>query len=437
MKMTVIGLGYLGVTHAIAMAKIGHRVYGIDPDANKVALLSAGVVPFYEPDLNEELLSVMELGRISFSTVHTEGSGEADLHWICVGTPQADESGKANTEYLESAVKDVVKIAKPGSIIVGKSTVPVGTHKELLDIIQSEKDNIRLAWNPEFLREGTALADSLNPDRIVIGDSNDGCYQVIVEAYDAIIKESTPIIHTNLPTAELVKVASNSFLATKISFINAIAEISELTGADVRQVAESMGHDERIGNKFLRAGIGFGGGCLPKDIRAFRARAEELGLSDSFTFLDEVDIINSRSRARVINSVRNKLGTVKGKIVSVLGAAFKPNSDDIRESPALDIALELLKLGAQVKIHDPKANNHVRALGTELLVFDDVYDVFIESDIILHLTEWHEYQELDIKRVAGLVSQRSIIDGRLALKSSEWLSHGFTVSYLGVGQSEL
>jgi UDPglucose 6-dehydrogenase len=433
MKMTVIGLGYLGVTHAIAMSKIGHTVYGVDPDESKVNMLNSGKLPFYEPGLEEELHNAISLGLLSFSVNHKSTSSEADLHWICVGTPQSSKGGNANTDYLEDAFKSVLKVAKEDSIVVGKSTVPVGTYKNLMEILETEKSNVRLAWNPEFLREGTALQDSLNPDRIVIGDNDDGCYQIIVDAYRGIIKDTTPLVHTNIPTAELVKVASNSFLATKISFINAVAEMSELTGADVRQIAEAMGYDERIGNKFLRAGIGFGGGCLPKDIRAFKANAQELGIGESFNFLDQVDFVNNRRREKVVSLTLDALGTLEGKAIAVLGASFKPNSDDIRESPALEIALKLSELGAEVKIHDPKANQNVKQLNTNLIVEDNLYDVFNNSDIILHLTEWQEYRNLDLEKVSKLVNQSNVIDGRLALDSELWENHGFNFKALGIG----
>ena len=428
LKLAVIGTGYLGATHAACMAKMGFEVIGVDNDANKVATLSKGELPFYEPTLPELLSEQVKSGRLKFTSDFSEIS-DCDVHFICVGTPQVENGLAADLTFISNAFEAVCKVAKPGALLVGKSTVPVGTAQKLSS--QMPK-HLELAWNPEFLREGFAVEDTLRPNRLVVGVTSDRAEEILKKVYQNNLKEGTPWIRADLPTAELVKVAANSFLATKISFINAMAEICEAAGGDVTVLAKAIGYDPRIGNRFLHAGIGFGGGCLPKDIRAFMARAEELGASQSLEFLREIDSINSRARQRVIDVVRNELGMdLKSKKIAVLGAAFKPDSDDVRDSPALDIAAQLHAAGAVVKIHDPKAIVPAKRRFPALEFVDEVEACIKGSDLILHLTEWKIYRELDPIKLKSLVNNPSIIDGRNALDRESWRAAGWRFHGLG------
>ena len=433
MKITVIGLGYLGATHAIAMAELGHDVIGIEANPKRLSDLQNGVVPFYEPGLDEALQAVLAKGNIKFQENHTEESREADLHFLCVGTPQLPGSYAANTEYLHSAVKALAPYLREDAVIAGKSTVPVGTSAVLSQVLE-EATGVKphLAWNPEFLREGTALEDSLRPDRIVIGVNDERSAEVLRKVYEPITVHGTPFLVTDIPTAELVKVAANSFLATKISFINAMAEIAEGSGADAVALAEAIGYDERIGNKFLRNGIGFGGGCLPKDIRAFMARAEELGVGKAVDFLDDIDHINLRRRVRVVDLLKQELGSLSGKRILVLGAAFKPNSDDLRDSPAIAVAKLILAEGANLVMHDPISLENVRAANPEFIAEDDLIKAATGADALVLATEWNDYREAGVpETLAGVVANKLIIDGRNALKVEKWQQAGFRLIALG------
>ena len=434
MKISVVGCGYLGAVHAACMAELGHDVLGIDVDDTKVAALSAGRAPFYEPGFEELLARALGTGRLRFTTTPGDDLADVDLHFIAVGTPQSD-TGAADLSYVDAAVATLLAGAAPGSVVVGKSTVPVGTAAHLADRL-AERD-IALVWNPEFLREGFAVADTLHPDRIVYGLSADPARAELGrtrldEVYARLLADGIPQIVTDYVTAELVKVAANSFLATKISFINAMAELCEATGGDVTALADALGHDERIGRRFLGAGVGFGGGCLPKDIRAFVARAQELGVHDAVSFLREVDAINQRRRDRVVDLALRSLGDqLPGARVTVLGAAFKPNSDDIRDSPALDIAHRLHMLGAQVSITDPKALDAAVRRHPDLVAEPDTQKALQDADLVLLLTEWDEYVQLGPARVANLVRRPVIIDGRNALNPARWRASGWTYHGLG------
>ncbi|QEH93823.1 UDP-glucose/GDP-mannose dehydrogenase family protein [Dermacoccus abyssi] len=436
LKISVIGTGYLGAVHAACMAELGHTVVGIDTDASKIEALAAGRSPIYEPGLPELLTSTGESGRLTWST-DISAAADADVHFVCVGTPQRAGEYAANTDYVFAAFTALAPHMKAGSIAVGKSTVPVGTVPRVLEAIRENvTDGIdaRLVWNPEFLREGFAVKDTLTPDRFVYGvegEFADADVEKLDEVYDKALAAGTPRLVTNYATAELVKVSANAFLATKISFINAMAEICEATGGDVLALADAIGHDERIGRKFLGAGVGFGGGCLPKDIRAFLARGEELGLPDSVAFLRGVDATNLRRRERVVTLVEGALGDVAGKPIAVLGAAFKPNSDDIRDSPALDVAERLVQLGADVRVHDPEALPVARANRPGPNYVDTVDEALDGAQIVLHLTEWKQYRELDPAEVATKVANKVVIDGRNALDGARWADAGFTVHSLG------
>ena len=431
LRVSVIGTGYLGATHAACIASLGFQVIGVDVDPAKIELLAKGKVPFYEPDLEDLLTSEISAGRLSFSTDFS-AIKDADIHFICVGTPQQANSLAADMRFVDAALDAIAPIAKPGTLIVGKSTVPVGTAARLRERLLKVNPAVDLAWNPEFLREGFAVEDTLRPNRLVVGVTNDAAESKLKELYKSNLDAGTPWIRADLPTAELVKVAANSFLATKISFINAMAEICEAAGGDVTVLAKAIGYDPRIGNRFLQAGIGFGGGCLPKDIRAFMARAGELGAEQALEFLREIDSINLRARARVIELVRKDLSEdLRGKKIAVLGAAFKPDSDDVRDSPALDISAQIQAAGATVVVHDPKAIANAEKR-FPALSFNQSIDATLDgADLVLHLTEWKIYREIDPSKVKGLVKNPTIIDGRNALDRDKWIAAGWKFRALG------
>jgi len=436
LKLSVIGTGYLGATHAACMASLGFEVIGFDIEASKIDLLSKGKVPFYEPELEELLSEQIKSGRLTF-TSNIADLAEADVHFICVGTPQIKNGNAADLTYVNSALESIAKFVKPGGLVVGKSTVPVGTATKLRNRLLELNPKADLAWNPEFLREGFAVEDTLRPNRLVVGVVNDSAEQILKEVYANNLKEKTPWVRADLPTSELVKVAANSFLATKISFINAMAEICEAAGGDVTVLAKAIGYDPRIGSRFLQAGIGFGGGCLPKDIRAFMARAEELGASQAVEFLKEIDAINLRARQRIIELVRKDLADdLRGKKVAILGAAFKPDSDDVRDSPALDIAAQIQAAGAVVTVHDPKAIANAQKRFPALNFADDVNATLKDSEIVLHLTEWKIYREIDPVKVKSIVKNPIIIDGRNALDRDLWRSAGWKFRALGRSNNE-
>lgn len=431
LKVSVIGTGYLGATHAACMSSLGFEVIGVDVDAAKIELLTTGRVPFYEPGLEELLQKEIASGRLTFTT-DFKAIADAGVHFICVGTPQQEGSLAADLKYVDAALDAVAAICKPGALVVGKSTVPVGTAARLRERLLRINPGADLAWNPEFLREGFAVEDTLHPNRLVVGVTSDAAEAKLKEIYASNLAENTPWVRADLPTSELVKVAANSFLATKISFINAMAEVCEAAGGDVTVLAKAIGYDPRIGSRFLQAGIGFGGGCLPKDIRAFMARAGELGADQALEFLREIDSINLRARQRVIELVRKDLSdNLAGKKIAVLGAAFKPDSDDVRDSPALDIAAQIAAAGAIVTIHDPKAIAPAKKRFPALGFSEDIEGALKGADLVLHLTEWKIYRELDPAKMAKLVANPIIIDGRNALDRDAWIAAGWKFRALG------
>ena len=433
--LSVVGLGYLGTTHAACMSSLGYTVVGVDTDESKVAMLSRGELPFYEPGLEELLKTQLLSGRLTFAADYSHVE-KADVHFICVGTPQKEESLAADLSYVYAAVSSLAPHLKAGSLVVGKSTVPVGTAQDLASRLALSAPKSDLAWNPEFLREGFAIEDTLRPNRLVVGVTNDLAEQILRQVYAPLLEIGTPWIRADLPTAELVKVAANSFLATRISFINAMAEVCEAAGADVTILAQAIGYDPRIGNKFLQAGIGFGGGCLPKDIRAFMARAEELGAKQALEFLREIDAINLRARQRVIDVVRKMLSEDLTEFkIAVLGAAFKPESDDVRDSPALDIAAQLHAAGADVIVHDPKAISNAKKRFPNLKFAQTARECITGSDLVLHLTEWREYRDLKPEEVVDLVKTPRIIDGRNVLDRDRWVKAGWKFHALGRSES--
>lgn len=437
LTISVIGTGYLGVVHAACMADLGHTVIAVDSDATKVESLSRGVAPMYEPGLDQLLARVLPTGRLRFTTEYSGLEG-VDVHFICVGTPQAKGDNAADTSFVFAAAGSLAPHLTQDALVVGKSTVPVGTAARLRDHLQSGAPSgvaVRLAWNPEFLREGFAIQDTVAPNRFVYGvdgPSAKADVALLDTVYAGPLASGTPRLVSDFPTAELVKVAANAFLATKISFINAMAEVCEAAGADVVQLADALGHDDRIGRKFLNAGVGFGGGCLPKDIRAFMARAAELGADEALEFLRDIDAINVRRRSRMVDLAREQCdGTLVGKRVAVLGAAFKPDSDDIRDSPALDIAKAARKEGAIVTVHDPKAMNAARRAYPDLAYAETVQEACAGANVVLHLTEWKQYREIDVVALATIVANPTIIDGRNILDPTLWRAAGWTYRALG------
>lgn len=437
MRCTVFGTGYLGATHAAGMAELGHEVLGVDVDPGKIAKLAAGDIPFYEPGLRKMLRDNIEAGRLHFTTDYDEAAEFGDVHFLGVGTPQKKGEYAADLRYVQSVIDTLVPRLRRSAVIVGKSTVPVGTAAELgaraRELAPAGID-VEVAWNPEFLREGFAVKDTLHPDRIVLGVQADSqrAEAAIRELYARILERGVPFLLTDLQTAELVKVSANAFLATKISFINAIAEVCEATNADVTVLADALGYDPRIGRRFLNAGLGFGGGCLPKDIRAFMARAGELGADPALTFLREVDSINMRRRTRMVELTTKACGgTLLGANIAVLGAAFKPESDDVRDSPALNVAGMLQLNGAAVNVYDPKAMDNSRRVFPTLNYSTSVIEACDRADAVLVLTEWQEFLDLDPEQLATTVRVKVIVDGRNCLDVAKWQAAGWRVHALG------
>ena len=434
MRITVIGTGYLGAVHATCMAESGHEVLGVDVDPARLAALSAGRPPFFEPGLPDLLRRTVDSGALRFSTSLAEAGEFGEVHFVCVGTPQQPGSYAADLSHVDAVVDGLAPNLQGGALVVGKSTVPVGTAARLADRIAGLARDVdaELAWNPEFLSEGTAVQDTLKPDRVVVGVTSERADALLRKVYAPMVEVGCPYISTDLATAELVKVAANSFQATKISFINAMADVCDAAGGDVVTLADAIGYDPRIGRRFLSAGVGFGGGCLPKDIRAFIARAGELGVDEALSFLRNVDEINMRRRQRAVEVARELVGgTFLGRNIAVLGAAFKPDSDDVRDSPALNVAAAVQLQGAQVRVHDPAAMDNARALFPTLDYAPDVEKACEHADLVLHLTEWRDYRELDPSVLAGIVRQPRVLDGRNALDMQMWRAAGWTVRALG------
>ena len=438
-RLAVFGTGYLGATHAAAMAELGHEVIGVDVDPRKIASLAARKAPIIEPRLEELMARHLQSGRLRFTASYAEAADFADAHFIAVATPQKQGDFAADLSYVDAVIAELGPLLRRPAVIFGKSTVPVGTAARLSEALQRLAPagaGVELAWNPEFLREGFGVHDSLHPDRMVLGvqrGSGGRAEEVARTIYGPIIAEGVPFLVTDWATAELVKTAANSFLATKISFINAMAELCETAGADVSELADAIGHDDRIGRRFLNAGIGFGGGCLPKDIRAFMARAGELGADQTFAFLREVDNINMRLRSRMVGLASQTVGgSLIGAKVAVLGAAFKPESDDVRDSPALNIAGQIHLQGAAVSVYDPQANDNARRIFPTLDYSHSVSSACQDADVVLVLTEWEEFRSLDPATLESVVRHHRVIDGRNCLDSERWRSAGW--DYRGFGR---
>ncbi|MDY6055675.1 UDP-glucose/GDP-mannose dehydrogenase family protein [Micrococcus sp.] len=455
MRLSVVGTGYLGATHAACMAELGFEVLGVDVDPAKIERLARGEVPFHEPGLPELLRRHVDSGRLRFTTDITEAARWADVHFIGVGTPQRVGESAADLTYVDAAVESLAAAVDRDALIVGKSTVPVGTARRLTDRVVGIRaaaglpGTVELAWNPEFLREGFAVKDTLTPDRLVVGVGSAHAEQVLRRVYAAPLAAGTPWIGTDLETAELVKVAANAFLATKISFINAFSEITETVGGDIGTLADAIGLDARIGRRFLNAGVGFGGGCLPKDIRALQARVCELGLDRTMRFLAEVDDINLRRRDRVVDLTVRMLtdarrraagtlgealagpGVLNGARVAVLGVSFKPDSDDVRDSPALDVANRLYSAGAEVRVYDPEASENAAARFPRLDYRGSLASALEGAQVVLLLTEWEQFRRMDPEETGALVASRLIVDGRNVLDRQRWVEAGWTLVGLG------
>ncbi|WP_030907540.1 UDP-glucose dehydrogenase family protein [Streptosporangium amethystogenes] len=434
-RLTMVGTGYLGATTSACMAELGFEVLSLDVDAEKIGRLQAGDLPIHEPGLQEVLRRNLANGRLRFTTSYEEAAAFGDVHFLCLGTPQKPGEYAADVSYLDAAIESLAPHLTRECLVVGKSTVPVGTAQRLADKLARLAPigaGAELAWNPEFLREGFAVKDTLHPDRIVLGVASDRAEKVMREVYAPMLEMGTPMVITDYPTAELVKVAANAFLATKISFINAMAEVCEAAHADVKQLSLALSFDDRIGGKFLNPGLGFGGGCLPKDIRAFMARAGELGADQALTFLREVDAINMRRRARMVDLARELAGgSFRNCTVAVLGAAFKPNSDDIRDSPALDVAVKISEQGGQVTVYDPVAQENARRAHPRLSYGTSALEAARDAHVVLLLTEWQEFITMDPEELGAMVASRKIVDGRNALDAETWRAAGWHYRALG------
>jgi UDPglucose 6-dehydrogenase len=448
-RLTFLGTGYLGATYAICFAELGYEVIGLDPDAEKIARLGAGETPFHEPGLPELLRRNLAAGRLRFTTEMEDVAEFGDIHFICVGTPQRGDGMGADLSYVEAAVTELAKRLTHKALIVGKSTVPVGTAEWVEQLVERNADptiGVEVAWSPEFLQEGFAVEDVLRPNRVVLGVKSEWANAMLYAAHKGVFDlaatedREVPVVVTDFATAELVKVAANAFLATKISFINAMAEVCEVAGGDVTQLARAIGYDPRIGNRFLQAGVGFGGGCLPKDIRAFQARAQELGAGEALRFLHEVDLINLRRRSRVLQLASELLDRKVGPAgpdlsdtrIAVLGATFKPNSDDVRDAPSLAVAVAMLKAGADVRVYDPLGMDNARKAQPELTYEKTLSEAVTGADLVCVLTEWADFRNADPHIIGDLVARRLVIDGRNCLDPVLWSQAGWT--YRGMGR---
>ena len=431
LRVSVIGTGYLGATHAAGMAEVGHRVIGIDVDPVRIAVLAAGRSPIYEDGLEPLLVRHTRSGRLRFTTDYREIADWADVHFLALGTP-AGPGGAADLRQLEAAIDSLAPMLTKPTLVVGKSTVPVGTALQLQERLRSlapAGDRVEIAWNPEFLREGFAVEDTLRPDRLVFGVQSTAALDLLEQVYAIPLTEATPVVRCDLATAELIKTAANAFLATKISFINSMAQMCQAAGGDVVLLADALGYDKRIGREFLNAGLGFGGGCLPKDIRALAVRATELEVDVLAQLIEAVEAINEGQRAELAELTVEQLGgDVTGARIAVLGAAFKPGTDDTRNSPALTVANRLHAAGARVVIYDPQAELAPKADFTQVATVDEAVT---GAEIVLHLTEWPEFRSLDPVALGALATNKIIIDGRLKLHAPTWRDAGWKVVQIG------
>jgi len=434
MRLSVIGIGYLGLTHAVCMADLGHDVVAIDVDEDKLGLAAKGEVPFFEPGLAPLLRKNLDSGRLRFTSSYADVAQSAQVHFLCVGTPQSHDGG-ADLTYVHGAAAALAPHLRDACLVVGKSTVPPGTARQVMSQLWAAApagNKVGVAWNPEFLREGFAVEDTLHPGRLIFGVTSESDVMTLRDVYRYVLEAGTPWLAMDLETAELVKVSANAFLATKISFINGMAEVCEAVGADIMALSRALSYDDRIGRRSLSPGAGFGGGCLPKDVRAFRATGRQLGLDSLDRFLGEVEAINMGRRARLAALAREMLdGSLWGKRVAVLGVAFKPNSDDVRDSPSLDVCQQLARAGAVVSVHDPAAMQNAARLCPDLHYRTSVRDAAQAADLVLHVTEWPEYRAIDPSALVAVVARPNLIDARCVLDADLWRAAGWSVRVLG------
>lgn len=447
-KLTFIGTGYLGATYAVCYAELGYDVLGIDVDSSKIDQLNSGRVPFREPGLDELLVKNLASGRLRFSTSYEEAAEFGDVHFICVSTPQSSKGPAADLSYVEASVAELSKSLTRDALIVGKSTVPVGTAEWVESLVKRHADpdlKVAVGWSPEFLQEGFAVNDVLRPNRIVMSAHTEWGRSLLMAAHKGVFDlaktedRDVPVIDTDFATAELAKHAANTFLANKISFMNAMAEVCEASGGDVVDLARALGYDDRIGRRFLQAGVGFGGACLPKDIRAFQARANELGVGEALRFVHEVDQINLRRRHRVFRLTAELLGRqwrtagpdLSGARVAILGATFKPHTDDVRDSPALAVAEMLISAGAEVYIFDPEGMDNARRIVPKAAYAQSLTEAVSNAEAVCVLTEWPEFRNADPVALGAAVKVKHVIDGRNCLDVEAWRSAGWTLRALG------
>ncbi|RSD25927.1 UDP-glucose dehydrogenase family protein [Mesobacillus subterraneus] len=431
MKIAVLGTGYVGLSTGVCLAEIGHDVICIDVDERKIETLKQGKSPIYEPGLEELLTKNASAGRLSFTTSHKIAINHADIIIIAVGTPQSDD-GRADLGYLEQAARDLADNIARDSIVVIKSTVPVGTNdylKQLLQVQLKDKVEIMMVSNPEFLRQGSAIEDTLKADRIIIGSDDQEASRKIQEMYRPL---NVPFLLTDVRSAEMIKYASNAFLAMKISFINAIANLCEAAGADVEDVSKGMGFDKRIGSAFLNAGIGYGGSCFPKDVKALLHTSREYGVP--FSLLRETISINEIQQELLVEKALKRFGDLKGKKIALLGLSFKPETDDMREAPSIKIARSLTAAGAEVAAYDPVAASNARkVIGDVITYTNSALEAAKGTDALFIVTEWEEFRTLDAAGLLDVMKQRIIFDGRNCLTETA-LQACRTVEYYPVGR---
>ncbi|KXY68736.1 UDP-glucose dehydrogenase family protein [Bacillus paranthracis] len=433
MKIAVVGTGYVGLVTGVALSHIGHDVTCVDIDEKKVERMRKGISPIYEPGLEELMLQNIEANKLFFTTSHQEGFNNAEVVYIAVGTPER-EDGSANLSYIEQVSKDIAKNAQRDIIVVTKSTVPVGTNHYIKQIISenlTENIKIEVVSNPEFLREGSSVYDTFNGDRIVVGSDSVEAANVIEEINKPF---GIPVYKTDIRSAEMIKYASNAFLATKISFINEIANICEKTGANIEDVARGMGLDQRIGSMFLKAGIGYGGSCFPKDTKALTKIASNVDLD--FTLLKAVVEVNNKQQHKLVKAAKSKLGSLRDKQVAVLGLAFKPNTDDMREAASVVIIKELLGEGAQVTAYDPVAVENAKKLLPGTVKFTtDLHEALVDKDLVFIVTEWQEVKEVELSMFAKLMNTPIIFDGRNCFDVKEVSK--YEIDYYSIGRSNI
>lgn len=435
MRISVIGTGYLGATHAACLAHWGHEVVGVDADRERLEQLVAGSVPFHEPGLDELVADGVRAGRLRFSDDIGAVAG-CEVHFLCVGTPQREDGPQADLSALWSAAESLAPHVRPDDLVVGKSTVPVGTARELSERMRAWCGHeVRVAWNPEFLRESQAVHDSLQPDRLVLGLTDPADGRVLRAVYATLLADGVPLVDTSLETAELAKSAANLMLAARISMVNVLAETCERAGADASDLVSILATDPRIGSEMLVPGVGYGGGCLPKDSRAFADRADQLGVFGADELVADIDKVNLHQRTRTVDTAVHMLGDrPEGRRVAVLGAAFKADSDDIRESPALEVACRLRERGADVVVYDPRAGENVRRSAPELPVADSAVEACEGAELVMVLTDWSEFGDIDPSSLASVVREQAVIDGRQVLDHAKWQSAGWEIYTLGSGR---